>query len=350
MKVRHGVLGAALLLAVLPAVAAGTCDDAPEEVGIEAYCGIAAPEDIVRVGDSLIISSMAETWNLYRFALPGGPLEVLDAGLELPSPDDRWGDPACELPEALITHGIDIARRVNGQWQLLAVNHAGRESIEYFAVDDSGPAPVLDWRGCVMAAENTQFNDVAALPDGGFLATDPITASWQLAHMLGGALGMETGQVYRWRPDQGYEVVPHTRGAYPNGILLSADGERFYLNRYLDGLVQEHDLETGEVLRSVAVARPDNSSLAADGALLVASHDASVFTLLNAVFADAQERNEIPYRIVRIDPDTFTASVRFASDGKAMGGGTVAQEVGDELYIGAFRGDRILRVRVPAAP
>ena len=76
MKIRHGVLGAALLLAVLPAVAAGTCDDAPEEVGIEAYCGIAAPEDIVRVGDSLIISSMAETWNLYRFALPGGPLEA----------------------------------------------------------------------------------------------------------------------------------------------------------------------------------------------------------------------------------------------------------------------------------
>jgi hypothetical protein len=35
-----------------------------------------------------------------------------------------------------------------------------------------------------------------------------------------------------------------------------------------------------------------------------------------------------------------------------MGGGTVAVRVGDELFVGSFAGDRILRVKVgaPARP
>ena len=350
MTTRGKALVATLLAAAVPGVGAATCDDAPAQAGVEAYCSVAAPEDIVRLGDHLLISTMEPARHLYRFPLPSGPLERVDAMLEAPDPALRWGDPSCEVSGSLVTHGLDLSRREDGQWQLLAVNHGERESIEYFAVSDSEYSPTLQWRGCVRAAEDAQFNGVAGLPDGGFLATDPITASWQLWHMLSGSLGADTGQVYRWRPGQGYAAVPHTAGAYPNGILLSGDGERFYLNLYLDGLVQEHDLETGEILRSVAVPMPDNSSLAADGALLVASHDASVFTLLGAILSPPDERNDIPFNIVRIDPDTFEPTLRFASGGRALGGGTVAAEVGDDLYIGAFRGDRILRVQVPSAP
>jgi hypothetical protein len=43
-------------------------------------------------------------------------------------------------------------------------------------------------------------------------------------------------------------------------------------------------------------------------------------------------------------------SVLYASDGSSLGGGTVAQQVGADLYIGAFRGDRMLRVRLQPEP
>jgi hypothetical protein len=37
-------------------------------------------------------------------------------------------------------------------------------------------------------------------------------------------------------------------------------------------------------------------------------------------------------------------SVLFDSEGYPMGGGTVGLRVGDDLFIGSFGGDRILRV------
>jgi hypothetical protein len=150
--------------------------------------------------------------------------------------------------------------------------------------------------------------------------------------------------VYRWHSQSGYSAVPHTEAAYPNGVLLSADGQSFYLNVYLGGEVRQHDLASGEILNRVAVAKPDNSSLAPDGSLLVASHDASIFTLLSAITSAAGARNSIPFEIIRIDPADFSSSVLYRSGGDALGGGTVAQQVGNDLYIGAFRGDRILRV------
>jgi hypothetical protein len=297
--------------------------------------------------DSLLISSMDSSRKLYHFDTARQVLTALTVDLTPPAERERWGEADCPAPELMLSHGLDLAQRLDdGSWQLLVVNHHERESIEFFEVRDSraGDPPVLRWRGCVMAAPNAQFNDVAALPDGGFLATDPITASWQLLRMLMGSVGMDTGRVYRWSPDSGYRAVPHTEGAYPNGILLSADGESFYLNLYLDGEVRKHDLETGEVLARVAVDKPDNSALGSDGTLLVASHRAPVMAMLAAVGSGAGERNTIPFDIVAIDPDEFSASVRFRSDGTAMGGGTVAQQVGNQLYIGAFRGDRFLRV------
>jgi hypothetical protein len=330
-----------------PFAFAADCADPPARPGIDAFCGIEAPEDIVLWDDQfLLISSMAPSAQLYSFDLRSESLAPAETVLRALDARDNWADPGCALPTQMLTHGLDLSRRSSGEWQLLAVNHEERESVEFFelALNESGK-PRLRWRGCVLAAKNTQFNDVAALPDGGFLASDPITASMQLPRMLFGALGGKTGQVYRWRPESGYEAVPQTRGAYPNGVLLSADGKSFYLNLYLSGEVRQHDLATGNVLNRVAIAKPDNSSLAPDGSLLVASHDASIFALMSAITSAAGQRNRIPFEILRVNPQDFTARRIFRSEGDELGGGTVAQLVGDDLYIGAFRGDRVLRVR-----
>jgi hypothetical protein len=102
------------------------------------------------------------------------------------------------------------------------------------------------------------------------------------------------------------------------------------------------------VLRTVAVNMPDNSALDADGALLVASHRDSILSLLRAILSEPAERNEIPFEILAVNAATFSAAPVFVSDGRDMGGGTVAVRVGNNLYIGAFRGDRILRIDAAA--
>ncbi|EED32139.1 hypothetical protein NOR53_3560 [gamma proteobacterium NOR5-3] len=330
-----------------PATFAEVCTDPPSVSGVDAFCGIDAPEDIVLFQDQLlIISSMAPAKHLFGFALASEVVAPIETRLEAVTQGQNWGDTTCNLPKEILSHDLDLSRRVSGEWQLLVVNHHERESIEYFeASAGDNDATRLHWRGCVMAAENAQFNDVAGLPDGGFIATDPITASMQLPRMLLGSVGMNSGRVYRWRPQAGYSAIPHTEGAYPNGITLSGDGQSFYLNVYLGGEVREHDLETGEVLNRVAVKKPDNSTLTADGTLLVASHDASLYALLKAITSEAGERNSIAFEIVEVDLQSFEVSVRYRSEGEELGGGTVAMPVGNDLYIGAFKGDRFIRVR-----
>lgn len=348
-------LALAALAAVLVGASSGSvaerCADDSATASVTAFCGFVAPEDMVSVDDKvLVISSMEPTDFLYGFDLESQSVTRLATRLYEPSPARRWGDPECEMPTTLVSHGLDLSMRDDGERQLLVVNHGDRESIEYFSLSLIADALTLQWRGCVMATDNAQFNDVAGLPDGGFLATDPITASWQLFRMTAASLGAKPGRVYRWHPDRGYREIPNTRSRYPNGILLSADGNSFYLNVYLKGEVREHALEDGRLLRQVKVKKPDNSSLTPEGTLLVASHRANVFTLLRAIASAPEKRNEIAYDIVEIDTDSFTTTTRYRSDGSELGGGTVAQQVGDAMYVGAFRGDRIIRVTEPASP
>jgi hypothetical protein len=354
-QARSAAAAALALLSVFSAAGnAAECPDPPDEPGVTAICGIAGPEDIVLYDErALIVSSMTSLPHLYGVELATDRVAPLETILSEPSDGLRWGDASCAPPSALHSHGLDLSRRPDGLWQLLVVNHAARESIEYFAVQDSdGVLPILRWRGCVMAQDNAQFNDVAALPDGGFIVTDPVTASWQALRSLLGSWGMDTGRAYRWHPQRGYSPLAHTEGAYPNGITLSPDGTRFYLNIYLGGEVREHDLETGEILRRVAVEGGDNSSLSSDGRLLVAAQHGSFLDLAAAIGDPADVRNDIPYDIVAIDLESFETEVLYSSNGDSLGGGTVAQQVGSDLYIGAFRGDRMLRVKnvIPASP
>jgi len=53
----------------------------------------------------------------------------------------------------------------------------------------------------------------------------------------------------------------------------------------------------------------------------------------------------IGFSIVAVDPETMTSQgAVYASDGPPMGAGTVGLQVGRELFVGSFAGDRILRV------
>ena len=53
------------------------------------------------------------------------------------------------------------------------------------------------------------------------------------------------------------------------------------------------------------------------------------------------------FEIMALDPATLETETLFSGGGPPMGAGTVAVDLGDALWIGAFAGDRILRVARP---
>jgi hypothetical protein len=353
---------ALLLSSMLLALAAcssgeliGECADAG---GIHAVCGMQNPEDLALLPDgrTLIVSQFGS-----MTAQRPGNIALLDLETEalrivypVPAPstdvtDSKatagWGDPACPGPPGAVfnPHGLDLDTRTDGRRQLLVVNHGGRESIEVFEVDHSAAGTEVHWRGCVIAANGLFINDLVHLPEGGFLVThmmDPENSTWD---MLRAAFGRDIGRVYEWQPETGFQPVPGTDAPFPNGIELSADGREIYLNVYMGGEVRRIDRETGELLGSAEVSSPDNSSWAPDGRLLVASHLGGI--------ADQQLCMDVTsgacpmrFAIVALDPKTLEAEVLFEHEGVPMGAGTMAIDTGDELLIGSFAADRMLRV------
>lgn len=353
------------LAAALALLAAAACSrprtpimDCAAAQDARPICGFHDPEDLALLpaAHALVVSEMgapdgARPGALSFFALesesrtPAYPL----SGAADAAPRAGWGDPACPgAPgEKLSPHGLDLARRPDGGLELLVVNHGGRESVELFEVTDSAEAPALAWRGCVLAPDDALLNDVAALPDGGFVATHFISRTHAARSSLWGLLRFSTGQVLEWHAGGPMRPVPGTEAPAPNGIAVSPDGETLYVDEYFADEVRKIERRTGKLLGKAEIASPDNVNWAPDGKLLVASHNAP----LNEIVACAGlEHGQCPFHfsIVLLDPRDMQGHALYENVGPPMGGGTTAILVEDELYIGSFAGDRILRVTLPS--
>lgn len=329
-----------------------TCEDA---AGMHAVCGLQNPEDfaVVAGGDALIVSEMGSMTDSGR----RGSLAIFDRASEAHlavypveresrAPEPGWGEPTCpgEVGAAFNPHGIDLARRPDGRLQLLVVNHGARESVEVFEVIESHGAVGVEWRGCV-PGEELFLNDVVHLPghpDGGFLATHMMSGNFIWGY-LRSRLGMDTGAVYQWDLVDGWTLVPGTESPFPNGIELSADGRDVYIACYGGSEVRRISRETGERLASRDVPSPDNLSRARDGRLLVASHQGSQADLRQCL--ELQEGTcPMRFEILALDAETLEGEAIVTHEGPPMGGATIAVDLGDELILGAFASDRLVRV------
>lgn len=228
---------------------------------------------------------------------------------------------------------------------LAAVQHGGRESIELFEVLGAGTGWTVEWRGCVIAPEGAWLNEVIVLRDGS-LMTSHMMQRVAEAELFA---AREPGWVWHWTPTDGFERVAGATARLANGIELSPDEKTLYLNSSMGDGLQRIDLASGEVTGRAALGSLDNSTWAPDGKLLVAlllAADEESF----AVCTDSPGRPcPIPFQIVAVDPETMETSVRFDSTASPMGAGTVGLQVGNELFIGSFSGDRILRVGLDEA-
>lgn len=200
---------------------------------VDIICGTRSPEDLDLTPDGkfLIVSQYSN-----------GRAPMAEKGLVLFDPAKKtftkmaitaeplkdWGDPACPgTPgDALAPHGTSVAKRANGKNQLFVVNHGGRQSIEMYEVTKTGATWSLVWHGCVVSMQ--EFNDVAALPSGGFVATHPVALQQQGADIFA---GQPSGYVVQWAAGKGETELPGSRAGYPNGVI-SKDGHYAYFNAW----------------------------------------------------------------------------------------------------------------------
>lgn len=320
-----------------------------------ALCGFTNPEDMVPLpGDrALLIGEYGQSADdhaggLVVFDLATESRTVVYRGGEVAATAEAgWGAPECTTApdERFNSHGIDLVRRDDGRLALLVVQHGSREAVEFFEVRESEGDWQVDWRGCVPSPPDASLNEVAALSDGSFFTTKMASLAGA-ADLSGGFPEAPTGRAFHWSEDSGFVAVGGTEGIMPNGIVASPDGRTIYMNASGENSIRKVDVERGVEVGRAPVASPDNVTWSPDGRLLVASLRGMDDPALFEACLHAKGRPcAIPFAIVAVDPESMTnLGEIYESDGQPMGAGTVGLQVGDELFAGSFKGDRILRI------
>ena len=250
------------------------------------------------------------------------------------------------LGEALGPHGTSLVKRSNGKQQLYVVNHGGRQSIEMYELKQTGGAWGIAWHGCVVSP-GPEYNDVAALADGSFIATHPtgIPADPNQKGKQGGGGafgGQPTGFVVRWAAGKEAELAG-TRTAYPNGVVATPDGKTAYYAVYASKEARRYDLraqkETGVVKLDFM---PDNLTWTKKGTLLAAG----IKGIAGECPAGSGQFCRQAFAVAAIDPGKMTQKIVYDSNGKGVliPGVSSALQVGNDVYIGAFEGDRVVKV------
>lgn len=332
--------------------------------GFNPVCTFKNPEDLVLLPDNktLLVSEMGEfmtdaTGELSTFDLTEGiklPIQMV-----WENKLSNWGQQNCSPPNPSLfsPHGIDIVQREDGKYQVLVVNHGGRESVELFDLmpnvvnnpqtkNDSDNTPLfpkwtLFWRGCAQPPGDPFLNDVVGLSNGGFL----VTHMWDKSHLyatlvLKYLLGIETGWVWGWQQETGFQRVENSSGVAPNGIAIDRRASIAYINMYGQNQLVALNLTTSERIAEVDVQQPDNVTLDDDGMVWIASHKH------NPVTEDCKEVTSgpclLPFEIVKFDPNSLKTTPIVTHHGTSMGYATVALNHGGTLYIGSAHGDRLV--------
>jgi hypothetical protein len=344
------MLAAALAMAGawLVATPASAAEGCAAEGRVHYLCGPANVEDMVLApgthwivasgmagegggpGHLYLIDAAAKTFTEARIDA-SGPARA--AYKDCPGPID---------PARLQPHGLGLRPGAGGGSTLYVVNHGGRQSIEVFELDAKGAArPSLRWIGCVALPDHASGNGVAPIPGGGFAASKFQDAGDPQAFPKMSRLE-KTGVLYAWTPGHGFRTLPGGELSGDNGVETSADGRFVFVNAWPEQRVVRLDLSGKAPPASVHMDfLPDNVRLEPGGQLLVAGQGPDIKTLL------ACERPKCPHdwTVVRLDPVTLkTSPVLHVKGTLAFSDATGALRVGNELWIGTYRGDRVAYV------
>ena len=328
------LLAAAVLLAHSPLSAQpGGRGALPPCVESEGYiCGQQGPEDLVAMGsDWAVVSAFSGTGGVTLIRTSNRMSHTAYPAEGAREQHDAAAYPGCPGPPrgAFTTHGVYVAPGDGPSHRLFVVGHGARESIEVFTVSTSGATPAVTWIGCVVAPDPIGLNSVRGLPDGGFFTTNFNPRNAQMQTMMDGT---RNGEIWEWHAASGWVKVPNSEASGANGIELSDDGDTLYVAAWGSQSFFTLSLDTLPPLRKEIDLgfRIDNIHWARDGRLL-----------------GAGQVNQ-DWQVVLIDPETLEVEQVYSRPADAaFRGGTVALEVGDDLWIGSYTGDRIAIVPAP---
>jgi hypothetical protein len=348
-------LGAAAMVgAPLASAASAGCE---ADGSVQFICGLGSPEDLIRIPDSdwVLVSGMADA------ATHRSELYAIDVKTRTPKTiypvkgggkvnHDKKTYGACPGPlpgETFGAHGVDVQPKGNGLHTLYAVNHALRETIEVFELDAKGGAvPTLTWVGCVVLPAKASGNGVVGLPDGGFITTNFKDPADNAAFQKMSAMQI-TGEVLEWKPGKGWSTLPDSAMSGANGLALSKDGKTLYVAGWPGKNVTRYERSGATWVKKESVGTgilTDNLRWMSDGSLLVGGQDAN----MPAVFECRAPACRVGSAAVKLDLKTGKATRLVEYKGsEAFEGATTAIEVGNEIWLGSFKGSRIARLPAP---
>ena len=334
---RLAVLG--LLLALPPSIGLAQRQPACAPAGdIQFVCGQNGPEDLVVVpgGQWVVASAFGGSGvNLIRVsdrtssvAYPSAAAkERFDAKAYAGCP----GPPDAAAKAKFSTHGLSLQPGRNAVHRLLVIAHGSRESVEVFELDARPSTPVLTWVGCAVAPDPIGLNSVRWLADGGFVASNFMARNIDADSRAKMLAGERNGELWDWHVGTGWTKVSGSEAAGANGLEISEDGKLFYVAAW--GTQSFFRLSRGGAppkRDEIPLGfRVDNIRWAKDGTLLAAGQRDTAPESQSTV-------------VVKIDTKTMKVQrVLERPNVEAFGAGTVAVEVGNDIWVGSFRGDRI---------
>jgi hypothetical protein len=299
-------------------------------------CGQQTPEDLVALpGEKWVLSSgYMGTGGINLIKVSDRTSAIVFPGPSVKIEPDKKKYPECAGPptaaDTFTTHGLYIEAGAGPVLQFMAVGHGARESIEVFKVDTRPATPSLTWVGCVIAPEPIGLNAVRGLPDGGFITTNWLPRGGGQSAMQKMMAGEKNGELWEWHTTSGWQKVPGSEAAGANGVELSADGKTFYMAAWgSQSFIRLTRGATPPKRDEIPLGfRVDNIHFARDGSLLAAGQ-----------ITDPQNRSS---RVVKIDPKTLAIrDLLTRPDDATFAGNTTAVEVGKDLWLGSYRGNRI---------
>lgn len=338
------------------AAAAGQGARSCDPIGnVQFICGVADAEDLVAVpqSDWVVASGIRAPGALHlvnsrdkKTVIDILPTDALQTRFDRKTYDACPGvlDFATGR-ERFRTHGLNLTPGSNGVHTLYVVHHGTREAIEVFDIDARGKVPALTWIGCAVAPAGVTFNSVAALPDRGIVATQFTGSADAMTVIL--PKGGNTGALWEWHTGTGWTKVPGSdQISGPNGLEVSRDGKWYYVGAWGgEKFVRLTRGQTPFKMDGVSVGfHIDNVRWAPDGTILAAGPSGTAIAWI-VDCAIERKCSGSTSQIAKVHPETLKVEtlVSFPSYLDVFLGGTVGLQVGNEIWGGQMRGDRIAR-------
>jgi sugar lactone lactonase YvrE len=155
--------------------------------------------------------------------------------------------------------------------------------------------------------------------------------------------GENNGELWEWHTGRGWAKVPGSESAGANGLELSKDGKWFYVAQWGNRSFMRVSRGQTPVVRDTLKLgfRVDNVRWAPDGSLFVAGQGGADVGRGRGAGGTQPVMTSV---VGKVDPKTMTYQeiVNYPTS-EAVSFATVAVQVGNELWVGSSRGDRVAR-------